>query len=178
VISYVVLAGDHSNPLIPEWNELLWGAVCFLLLFAMISKLVFPKINATFAERTDNIEGKLDQAERERQVAQELLKAYQKKLDDAAMQAQHILDQARANAELLEEELRIQAEDQARRIVERAQQTIDAERERAVVSLRAEVGGIAVDLASRVVQDSLDRERQLKLVDQYIKELPTVVRGN
>lgn len=178
MIASVVIAADHSNPLIPEWNETFWALICFLILFALMSKLVFPRINAILAERTDNIEGKLDLAERERQEAQELLKAYQQKLDEAALQAQHILDQARENADRLEQELRVQAEDQARRIIERAQQTIDAERERAVASLRSEVGGIAVDLASRVVQDSLDRERQLKLVDQYIKELPTVVRGN
>jgi F0F1-type ATP synthase membrane subunit b/b' len=37
--------------------------------------------------------------------------------------------------------------------------------------LRREVGTLAVELAARVLDDSLDRERQLRLIDQYIEEL-------
>jgi F-type H+-transporting ATPase subunit b len=162
---------EHSNPLIPESNELIWGAVCFVLLFLVIGRKVFPVINKTFAERSLNIEGKLDQAERERQQAQELLKQYQAKLDSAHDEVRRLLDQARQNADRLEGELRVKAEDQARRIVERAQESIGVERERAMANLRQEVGGLAVDLATRVVGESLDRERQLRLVDQYLNEL-------
>lgn len=169
-------AVEHSNPLIPETNELIWGAVCFVLLFVLIGRKVFPVINKTFSERTANIEGKLDQAERERQEAQDLLKQYQQKLDEAHSEVRRLLDQARSNADRLEAELRAKAEDQARRIVERAQETIAVERDRALQSLRQEVGGLAVDLATRVVGESLDRDRQLRLVDQYLTDLESSAR--
>lgn len=162
---------EHANPLIPETNELIWGAVCFVLLFVLIGRKVFPVINKTFADRSTNIEGKLDLAERERQQAQELLKQYQSKLDSAHDEVRQLLDQARVNADRLEAELRGKAEDQARRIVERAQETIGVERDRAMQDLRTEVGSLAVDLATRVVGESLDRERQLRLVDQYLTDL-------
>jgi F-type H+-transporting ATPase subunit b len=168
--------GGHHNPLIPETNELIWGAICFAILLVFIGKFVFPSINALFAERRTNIEGKLDQAEQERQQAAQLLKEYQAKLDEAHAEARRLLDQARVNADRLESELRVKAEDQARRIVERAQETINVERERALQSLREDVGGLAVDLASRVVKDSLDRDRQLRLIDQYLNELETPAR--
>jgi F-type H+-transporting ATPase subunit b len=177
--AFVLLAAEtveHSNPLIPESNELFWGFVCFVLLFVLIGKKVFPTINKTFADRSANIEGKLDQAERERQEEQDLLKQYQQKLDEAHGEVRRLLDQARANADKLEAELRAKAEDQARRIVERAQETIGVERDRALSSLRQEVGGLAVDLATRVVGESLDRERQLRLVDQYLTELESSAR--
>jgi F-type H+-transporting ATPase subunit b len=166
-----LLATDHTNPLIPEKNELVWGLVCFLIMLVYMSWLVFPKINRALAARTENIEGKLEQAERERQEAQLLLTQARQQLADAAGQAQQIVDQARQNADRLEQELRSQAEDQARRIVERAQATIDGETERARQSLRSEVGGMVVDLAERVVGDALDRDRQLRLIDQYIADL-------
>ena len=96
---------------------------------------------------------------------------YDLKLKEAHVESQRILDQARANASRLEAELRAKAEEQSQRIIERAQETINAERDRALQSLRGEVGGLAVDLATRVVGESLDRERQLRLVDQYINDL-------
>lgn len=169
-------AEEHSNPLIPETNEIFWAVVCFVLLFVLVGRKVFPIISRTFADRTANIEGKLDQAEVERQQAQQMLKEYQQRLDDAHVEVRRMLDQARTNADRLEAELRAKAEDQARRIVERAQETIGVERDRALQSLRSEVGSLAVDLATRVVGESLDRDRQLRLVDQYLEELEASAR--
>jgi F-type H+-transporting ATPase subunit b len=163
--------GEEHNPLLPETNELIWGAVAFLVLFAIMSKVAFPSIQRTLAERSSNIEGKLEQAERERQEAQRLLAEYKQRLDDAHQEARRLVEQARTNADRLETELRAQAEDQAARIIERAQDTINAERERAMQSLRNDVGGLAVDLAARIVGESLDRDRQLRLVDQFLAEL-------
>jgi F-type H+-transporting ATPase subunit b len=161
----------HSNPLVPETSEIFWGLISFVILFALLSKFVFPKVAKTLEERTANIEGKLDEAERERRQAQDLLRQYEQKIDEANAESTRILEQARANADRLEAELRGKAEEQAARIVEKAQETIQAERDRALQSLRGEVGSLAVDLATRVVGESLDRERQLRLVDQYINEL-------
>lgn len=161
----------HSNPLVPEANELIWGLVSFVLLFVLLAKFVFPSVQKMLDERAANIEGKLDQAEHEREEARQLLASYQQKLTEAHAEAGRLMEQARTNADRLETELRAKAEDQARKIVERAQETIQAERDRALETLRSEVGGLAVDLAERVVGESLDRELQLRLVDQYISEL-------
>jgi F-type H+-transporting ATPase subunit b len=167
----LLAAEAHSNPLIPESNELIWGTVSFLVLLVLVGKFVFPTIDKTFKDRTANIEGKLDRAEKERQDAQDLLEQYKRKLDEAHAEAQRIVDQARSNADRLEAELRVKAEEEAQRIVERARAAVGAERERAIAELRGEVGSLAVDLASRVVGESLDRDRHLHLVDQYINEL-------
>lgn len=163
--------GGHSNPLIPEVNELIWGAISFFVLFAIMAKFVFPKIGATLAQRTESIEGNLEKAANEREQAQALLRQYEAKLDEARAEAQNLMAQARSNADRLEAELRGKAEAEAERIVARARESIQAERERTVEQLRAEVGSLAVDLASRIVGETLDRERHLDLVDRYVSEL-------
>lgn len=174
-VSAVIIAAsegaEHANPLLPHTGELIWGAICFLLLLLVSSKLIFPTVNKAFKDRSDNIEGKLTDAERQRAEAAELLRRQEALLHEARVEGQRIVDQARSNADRLEVELRAQAEDKAQRIVERAQEQIIAERDRALTTLKDEVGVLAVDLATRVVGDSLDRERQLRLVDQYISEL-------
>ena len=51
------------NPLIPHWPELIIGAIAFLIVFALLAKVLMPRISKTLAERTDAIEGGLKRAE-------------------------------------------------------------------------------------------------------------------
>jgi F-type H+-transporting ATPase subunit b len=170
-LAYLLAQEETRNPILPAWNELIWGTIAFLILLFVMYRTVFPSVNKALADRRANIEGKLEQAEQERNQAQELLEQYRRRLREAEDETQRILDQARANAERVRRELLAKAEGDAGRELERARQAIRAERDQAIRQLRNEVGTLAVELATRVVGDSLDRDRQLRLVDEYIAEL-------
>ena len=163
--------GETRNPILPAWNELIWGTIAFLILLFLMYRTVFPSINQALKDRRANIEGKLEQAERERSEADELLEQYRRRLRDAEDETQRILEEARSNAERVRRDLLAKAETDAGRELDRARQAIRAERDQAIRQLRNEVGTLAVELATRVVGDSLDRDRQLRLIDQYIDEL-------
>jgi F-type H+-transporting ATPase subunit b len=162
-------AEHEQNPILPASNELIWGTVAFLILLFLMYRTVFPSINKAYKDRRANIEGKLEQAEREREEAEQLLEQYRRRLRDAEDETQRILEEARSNAERVRRELLAKAEGDAGR----DRQAIRAERDQAIRQLRNEVGTLAVELATRVVGDSLDRDRQLRLVDEYIDELGT-----
>jgi F-type H+-transporting ATPase subunit b len=175
-LAYVLAqeAAEHEqSPILPAANELIWGTVAFLILLFLMYRTVFPSINKAFKDRRANIEGKLEQAEREREEAEQLLEQYRRRLRDAEDETQRILEEARSNAERVRRDLLAKAEGDAGRELDRARQAIRAERDQAIRQLRNEVGTLAVELATRVVGDSLDRERQLRLVDEYIDELGT-----
>ncbi|HEX2375527.1 MAG TPA: F0F1 ATP synthase subunit B [Actinomycetota bacterium] len=161
----------EPNPILPAANELIWGTVAFLILVFLMYRTVFPSINQVFKDRRANIEGKLEQAEREREEADQLLEQYRRRLGDAEDETMRILEEARANAERVRRELLGKAEADAGRELDRARQAIRAERDQAILQLRNEVGTLAIELATRVVGDSLDRDRQLRLVDEYIEEI-------
>jgi F-type H+-transporting ATPase subunit b len=72
-------------------------------------------------------------------------------------------------------DLQAKAEQESQAIVARAQDEIHAERDRVFQELRAQVGQIAVELAGRVVGESLDEDAHQRLIDQYIDE---VAAGN
>ena len=163
--------GGESNPILPATNELIWGAVAFFILLFLMYRTVWPQVNKLYQERRAGIEGRLQQAEKEREEAEQLLQQYRERLAAAEDETQRILEEARANAERVRKDLLAKAENDAERQLERARQTIRAERDQAIRQLRGEVGALAVELASRVVDDSLDRERQLHLVDRYIDRL-------
>jgi F-type H+-transporting ATPase subunit b len=164
-------AAESRNPIFPAVNELVWGTIAFLILLFLMYRTVFPSVNKALKDRRDNIEGKLEQAERERNEAQELLEQYRRRLREAEDETRRILDEARSNAERVRRELLAKAEADAGRELDRARQAIRAERDQAIRQLRNEVGTLAVELATRVVGDSLDRDRQLRLVDEYIENL-------
>jgi F-type H+-transporting ATPase subunit b len=164
-------AEHEQSPILPASNELIWGTIAFLLLLFLMYRTVWPSVDKAFKNRRDNIEGKLEQAEREREEADQLLEQYRRRLRDAEDETQRILEEARSNAERVRRDLLAKAEADAGRELDRARQAIRAERDQAIRQLRNEVGTLAVELATRVVGDSLDRDRQLRLVDQYIDEL-------
>jgi F-type H+-transporting ATPase subunit b len=164
-------AQEERNPILPAANELIWGAVAFAILLFLMYRTVFPQVNKVYQERRENIEGRLEQAEKERDEADKLLQKYRERLEAAEGKAQEILDQARADAERIRRELLAKADADAEQRLERAREAIRAERDQAIRQLRGEVGTLAVELATRVVGDSLDRDRQLRLVDQYIDQL-------
>ncbi len=163
--------GESQNPILPSTNELIVGIIAFAVLFALLWRVALPRANQALQERTENIEGKLEHAERERQQAEELLRRYREQLANAEQDSQRIIDEARVNAERLRKDLMSKAEQEAERVINQGRQAIRAERDRAVRELRTEVGTLAVELATRVIGDSLDRERQLRLIDGYIEQL-------
>ena len=75
---------ESRNPILPAWNELIWGTIAFLILLFIMYRTVFPSVNKALADRRANIEGKLEQAEREREEAEQLLEQYRRRLRDAA----------------------------------------------------------------------------------------------
>jgi F-type H+-transporting ATPase subunit b len=163
--------GETQNPILPSLNELIVGIFAFAVLFYLLWRVALPRANQALQERTENIEGKLEHAERERQRAEELLRQYRERLASADEESQRIIDEARANAERLRKDLMRKAEQEADRVINQGRQAIQGERDRAVRELRTEVGRLAVELATRVIGDSLDRDRQLRLIDQYIEQL-------
>ena len=161
-----------TNPLIPEWPELIIGTIAFLIVFAVLGKVLLPRIQKTMAERTDKIEGGLQRAEEAQDEAQAVLQQYRQQLNEARQEASRLREQAQEQGAQIIAEMRERAEAEARRITEAAQSQIEAERQQALNTLRTEVGTLSVELASRIVGESLTEEaRQQRLVDRFLGEL-------
>ena len=168
----VTPGGEEKNPLIPNVNELVWGTICFAIFAAFLMKYVLPTARKVLDERTRGIEGKLAQAEADRNEAQALLKRYEAQLAEARSEAGRIRTEAQTQRAEIVEEARAEARTEAQRITEAATAQIASERASALAELRREVGTLAVDLAGRIVGESLqDDARQRGTVDRYLAGL-------
>jgi F-type H+-transporting ATPase subunit b len=165
-------AEQLQNPLVPNLTELIVGAVTFGIIFFALWKVLIPRLNKTLAERTDKIEGGLERAEEAQAEANATLARYREQLAEARHEAARLREEAREQGAQIIAEMREQAQAEGRRLVEAAHAQIEADRQQALQSLKAEVGGLAVDLASRVVGESLtDEARQRRVVERFLDEL-------
>jgi F-type H+-transporting ATPase subunit b len=162
----------NTNPLIPALPELIIGALAFLIVFAVLGKILLPRIQKTLAERTDAIEGGLKRAEDAQAEAQQVLDQYRQQLADARQEAARLREQAQEQGAAIIADMREVAQTEARRIIDSAHQQIATDRMLALQALRTDVGTLAVDLAGRVVGESLeDVARQHRIVERFIEGL-------
>jgi F-type H+-transporting ATPase subunit b len=176
----IVLAADEApNPIIPHPSEIILGLVAFLLLLWVLQKFAFPRFEALYKERTEKIEGGIKKAEEAQEKAEEALQSYQAQLADARAESARIRDDARLEAERIRVELRNQAQEEAARIVAQGHAQLEAQRAQIVAELRADLGRTAVELASRVVGESLEDEaRRRGTVDRFLDDLDSVSARN
>jgi F-type H+-transporting ATPase subunit b len=161
-----------QNPLVPNLTEVITGLIAFFIVFGVISKLLLPRIQQTLQERTDAIEGGLHRAEEAQAEAARLLDQYKAQLAEARHEASRLREQAKEEGAQIKAELRAEGEAEKQRLVESARAQIDADRQQALTSLRTEVGSLSVELASRIVGESLqDEARQRRTVDRFLGEL-------
>jgi F-type H+-transporting ATPase subunit b len=171
VHAFVAISQSGKDLLYPKLSELILGAVAFFILFAFMYRWVIPRVNQMLEARRDKIQGDLEKAEQAKSEADTLLADYREQLSGARDEANRIIEEGRKTAESMRRDLEAKAEEESRAIVAKAQDEIRAERDRVFQELKAQVGELSLQLAGRMVGESLDRDRHLRLVDDYIRDL-------
>jgi F-type H+-transporting ATPase subunit b len=143
----------------------------FVVMLAVLWRWVYPPIAAAAERRQKIIAEQLAQAEQQAKEAAERLKGAEAKLNDARAQAQEIIAGAARSAEQLREELKAKGEEEARRQVEKAVKDIEAARQQAVESVRAQVADIVIAVTEKVVGEALDAKAHKRLIDRAIEEI-------
>lgn len=170
---FVAAAAESENSLLlPASYDLIWGTLAFVLVLIAFIWKVLPRLNAALDARSDAIAGGIKRADEAQAQAQAALEQYTSQLADARGEAGKIREQARADGAAIIAEAKEQAAAEAARITATAQAQIEAERTAARASLRAEVGTLAIDLASGVIGESLsDDKRASSIVDRFLADL-------
>jgi len=168
------LAANSSspNPLVPNWTEVIVGGIAFFIVFLALWKVLLPRIMTTLEERTNTIEGGIQRAEQAQAEANRMVEQYKAQLAEARHEAARQREQALEEGAQIIAAKREEAQAEAARIVAAAHAQIDADRQQAFASLRGEIGTLAVQLASKIVGESLDDEaRQSRVVDRFLADL-------
>jgi F-type H+-transporting ATPase subunit b len=148
-----------------------WEVVSFAILFFVLYKFAFPGILSVLEEREKKIKDGLDQAERLRAEAEQRLKEYEAKLSAASKEAEGILTAAKERAQRVMEENEQRLTAEAERIKGDATREIDQERRKAIQEIRTQTTDLALMVAEKVVQRSLNDADHRKLADDALAAL-------
>jgi F-type H+-transporting ATPase subunit b len=171
-------ASSAPNPLIPQIPDLIYGTFVFVVVLIVVLWKALPRLNALLDARADAIEGGIKRAEIAEAAAEAKKGEYEAALAEARAEAAKIRAQAQADGVQIIAEAKDQATVEAARVTANAQLQIEAERTAALVSLRAEVGSLAIDLASGVIGESLTSDKRSKdIVDRFLAELDSPATG-
>ncbi|MHB0976678.1 MAG: F0F1 ATP synthase subunit B [Candidatus Aquicultorales bacterium] len=155
----------------PETGQMFWTAVSFTVLLIVLAKFGLKPISGMVEEREKKIRESLDQAEHTRVEAERLLRDYEERLAAARAEAQNLITEGKRLGESLREEIVTKAEDEATRLLSKAREQIARDTETAILELRREVGELSVELASKIVDRSLDRDAHLELIKSHLGEV-------
>ncbi|MDX2377361.1 F0F1 ATP synthase subunit B [Microbacterium sp. LRZ72] len=164
--------GEAPNPLLPAAYDIIWSLVCFVVILAVFWRVVLPRMKALLDERAAAIEGNIAKADEAQRKAEAALEEYTAQLAEARKEAGEIREAAREDGKKIIGEAKQTASADAARLTASAHAQIEAERQSALVSLRAEVGSLALDLAGDVIGETLSDDRKAQaVVDRFLADL-------
>ncbi|VXB07715.1 ATP synthase subunit b [Microbacterium sp. 8M] len=172
LVTNLAAEGEAHNPLLPAWYDLVWSALWFLVILLVVWFYALPRFTKMLDERSAAIEGNIAKADEAQKQAEAALAEYTRQLAEARTEAGTIRETAREDGKKIVAEAKETAAAEAARLTAAAHAQIEAERQTAFVSLRNEVGGLALDLAGGVVGETLsDDARATAVVDRFLADL-------
>jgi len=170
VTSGVLLA---EGGLISPDQALFWSTLVLFGIFAIVlGKFGWGPLLKIVEEREKTVHEAVESAHKAKTESEALLNQHRELLREATRERDEIVKRARSEAEQLKADITSRAKSEGDQLVQRAKEQIEREKTRALMELRAEVGELAVEAASRIVKSSLTPDAQKKLVDDFITALP------
>jgi len=168
----LVLASEESGSSLIEVNWTLGvQLISFLLLLAVLYKLMYRPLMGALEGRSLAIQQQLAEAQAAREEAQQALGAMEERIRAAQADAQALRERALREAAELRERLSAEARQEATRLIEGAQAQVSQEVRRARAELRAEVGGLATQIAERLIRKSLTDEDHQRLLREALARI-------
>lgn len=144
----------------------------FLVVAGLLYRYVWPYLKRMLEQRQDAVQKQVEESEEAERRLAEAEQRLESAVAESREQAARIRDDARADSQRIREELREQAERESERIRQRGEEQLVAQRDQVVRGLRAEIGMLSMQLAERIVAESLsDEESRAASVDRLLDEL-------
>ena len=146
--------------------------ICNLMIQLVIfKKLLLNPVKKVIAERKAKADSQIADAEKLRTEAEAMKAEYEQNLQNARTEANQIVAAAQKTAAARSEELLGEARAQAAALKQKAEADIAQERKKAVNEVKDEIGGMAMEIASKVVEREISEKDHKDLIDEFIKNV-------
>ncbi len=143
----------------PDFGLLVWMTLIFGIVFFVLAKWGFPMITDSVQKRADRINESIQKAREAEERLRNLSSEQDALIEKARKEQAAILKEAAASRDALIEQAKVQARDEAAKILEQAQTRIAAEKESALRDVRKEVALLSVAVAEKILRKDLNSDK-------------------
>ena len=161
-----------SSLLTPDPGLIFWMIIAFGLVLFILSKFGFPVILNKLDSRKKFIDESVDAAKQAYDKLTHVQEQNRLLIQRAKKEQAHILSEAAKHRDLILEKAHEKAIKETNHLIDNARKQIIQEREEAITAIRREVAVISVDIAEKVLRESLkDKESQMSMIERLIDEV-------
>ena len=150
--------------------NLVWNIVNVIVLYLLLKHFLIKPVMDIMNKRQALVDQSITNAREAESQASELKSQYEEKLAASAEEGKRLVEEAKAEAKTVQERMIKEAGEQADRIIENAHKTANADQEKAMREAEAQIAGLVLAAAAKVVQGEMNDRKNQALYDQYIAE--------
>ena len=148
-----------------------WQTLIFVGLIFLLKKYAWKPILSAVNEREASIKDALEAAKEARSEMESLQSDNQRILKEARAQKEALLKEARTIRSEMINTAKVEAQSEANKILSQAQEAIQNEKRTAVNELKDHISSIALDIATKVLQNELEsKDKQMQLVSKLLQD--------
>jgi len=156
----------------PDFGLIVWMTLIFGIVFFILAKWGFPMITDSVQKRADRINASIKAAKEAEEKLRNLAAEQSEMIEEARKEQARILKEAAASRDMIVEQAKVQAQDEAAKIMDHARTQIAADKESALRDIRKEVALLSVSVAEKVLKKDLeDSGSQTELVNRLVDEI-------
>ena len=160
------------NLMLPDSGLLFWMTLIFLLVFFILAKFGFPVITSMVEKRTKRIDDALSAARKAEEAIAHLSQEQERIVAETKIEQAKIIQEAAAERDRMIASAQDQARLEAQKIIEEARARINEEKDAALKEARKELALISMTIAEKVVRKELSGNiAQKELVDRFVDEI-------
>ena len=168
----VLAAGGGSmNPLEPAFGTLFWTGITFLILMFLLGRYAWKPLVGALDERSKNIEDSIEQAQKNREEANQLLEEHKSLVVQARRERAEALAVGQKEGERLKAEILDQARQEREQLIQQTEEQVQAGIRQAKDELRAATAGLAIQAAEKLLSSKLDDASHRQLVEDHLAQL-------
>ena len=154
-----------------EPGLIIWTLVSFFILLILLKKVAFPPILKGMKKREETIKQQLEEAQKTKKEAENLLGDYKRQLAEARSEAQKIINEGKSLGENMRKEIVQKAQEESNQIVKRAQEEIELQKQKAILELQEKIADLSIMAATKIINKCLNTEDNRRLVEEYVSKV-------
>ncbi|MEE9392895.1 MAG: F0F1 ATP synthase subunit B [Planctomycetota bacterium] len=164
------LEGGDFNPLEISTGFMFWSVITFALTLVILTKYGWKPLMESIDAREEKIRNDLDQADKARAEAEQLMKSNREQLAKAADEARQLMADTREAGERSKQNLLNEAKEQVESLKVQAEKDIAAARDKAIADIKTHVVEVAMGVSRQIVGNSVDEAEHNRLVEELLKK--------